>query len=98
MREKECPWNGGTCAGAAHGGHFKVLQWARAEGCHWDRITCMAAARGGHFKVLQWLLENGCPYEEQEIRKCVVDPKFWKWFRNHKTTFPMLEEDEGGDY
>jgi hypothetical protein len=57
-----CPWDEGTCRGAAWGGHLAVLQWLRANGCPWDEAACGAAARRGHLVVLQWLRANGCQW------------------------------------
>ncbi|CAM9784036.1 unnamed protein product, partial [Chrysoparadoxa australica] len=61
-----CPWDEDTCAGAARGGHLRVLQWLiyvvlqwlweGPDACPWNNTTCEAAARGGHLGVLQWLL------------------------------------------
>ena len=59
------PWDEGTCADAAGGGHLEVLQWARANGAPWDEWTCAYAARGGHLEVLQWARANGCPWDER---------------------------------
>ena len=52
LRANGCPWNEGTCSGAAQGGHLKVLQWLRQNGCPWDADTCFHAAYGGHLEVL----------------------------------------------
>ena len=43
-REQGCPWDEETCAGAASGGHLKVLQWLREQGCPWDKEECLYIA------------------------------------------------------
>jgi len=58
-RANGCPWDGGTCAQAAKGGHLEVLRWAREHDCPWDDGTCEFAAEGGHLEVLQWAREHG---------------------------------------
>jgi hypothetical protein len=32
-RANGCPWDEGTCAAAARGGHTEALAWARKKGC-----------------------------------------------------------------
>ena len=34
-RANDCPWDEGTGAAAALGGHLEVLRWAREHGCPW---------------------------------------------------------------
>jgi hypothetical protein len=33
LRANGCPWNKRTCEWAAQGRHFKLLNWAIANGC-----------------------------------------------------------------
>ena len=65
LRANGCPWDRGTCSGAAYGGHLEVLLWARQNGRPWDWQTCACAAQGGHLEVLQWARQNGCPWDER---------------------------------
>ena len=59
-RANGCPWDEGTCAAAARGGHLEVLQWARANGCPWDyRVVMIQADDESHREVLEWVMENG---------------------------------------
>ena len=59
-RAHGCPWDEGTCAAAARGGHLEVLQWARANGCPWDyRVVMIQADDESHREVLEWAEENG---------------------------------------
>ena len=34
-----CPWDEGTCDGAAFRGHLPLLQWARQNGCPWNECS-----------------------------------------------------------
>jgi hypothetical protein len=52
-----------VCEGAAQGGHFEKLRWARANGCPWYEDTCYWAVMNGHFEMLQWARANGCPWD-----------------------------------
>jgi|TARA_B110000459_G_C16457452_1_gene423610 hypothetical protein len=61
IRENNTPWDEKMCAEAAWGGHFEVLQWARANGCPWDTSTCSKAEERGHDHVLEWAKANGAP-------------------------------------
>ena len=57
-----CPWDSGTCAAAACGGHLEVLMWAREHGCPWDADHVRAhAAHRGNVNMLRWLGEQGVP-------------------------------------
>ena len=60
LRRAGCPWDSGTCSGAAGGGHLHLLQWCRGASCDWNAGTCSAAAAGGHLQVLQWCRQHGC--------------------------------------
>ena len=53
-----------VCEGAAQGGHFEKLRWARANGCPWYEDTCYWAVMNGHFEMLQWARANGCPWDK----------------------------------
>ena len=69
LHANDCPWNsnyrsGGTCAEAARGGHFELLQWAHENGCPWGKKTCEAAADNGQLEVLKWLRANGCAWDD----------------------------------
>ena len=66
-RANGCPWDHGTCAGAAKGNHLEVLQWAHANNCPWDEMTCTNAARGGYLNVLKYARGNGCPWDESVL-------------------------------
>ena len=35
-RENGCPWDEGTCEGAAYRGHLDVLQWAIGNDCSYE--------------------------------------------------------------
>ena len=60
---KAAPWNELTCAEAARGGHWAVLQWARENGCPWDERTCSYAVAQGHWCVLEWCLNHEAPQD-----------------------------------
>jgi len=62
VRFEPLPWDVGTCASAAAGGHLKLLMWARESHCPWNAWTCTDAAKGGHFELLKWAREQGCPW------------------------------------
>lgn len=50
-----CPWDEGSCARAAEGGHLEVLQWLRARSppCPWNEWSCARAASRSRLGVLQ---------------------------------------------
>ena len=50
-RANGCPWDEGTCAYAAMGGHLEVLKWARENGCPWDERTRKFAASKGYVET-----------------------------------------------
>ncbi len=56
---------------AAHGGHLKILEWARSQGCSWNESTCAHAAEGGHLEILQWLRSQGCPWDTWTCARAV---------------------------
>jgi len=98
LRGLGCPWNIGsckgaatykmsskTCSGAASNGHLEILQWARGEGCEWDKWTCCEAATNGHLEVLKWAIENGCPYTKRDLGM-ISDLKFHKWLQKYQST------------
>ena len=45
-RERDCPWDEGTCEAAAEGGHLEVLRWARELDCPWRPQECRRKAAG----------------------------------------------------
>lgn len=59
------------CSGAASGGHFEVLQWAKNEHFPWDE-TCASAAASGHLGILIWAREQGCPWGKDIGKKAAV--------------------------
>ncbi|AVK76102.1 Ankyrin repeat domain containing protein [Pandoravirus neocaledonia] len=58
-----CYRNTHLCDGAARGGHWHVMSWARDKNYPWGEWTCANAAKGGHLEMLQWLRGNGCPWD-----------------------------------
>ena len=50
-------------------GHFKILQWVRAEGCPWNAPTCAMASLYGHMDILMWAKSQECPWDE---RTCIL--------------------------
>ena len=50
--ENGWPWDAGTCALAARGGHLLCLIDLHEHGCPWDEETCAWAAGGGHLGCL----------------------------------------------
>ena len=64
LHENGCPWDEGTCLGAAHG-RLDCLKYAREKGCPWDEVTCSAAALHGQLECLKYAHENGCPWDEK---------------------------------
>jgi hypothetical protein len=55
LHAEGCPWDGGTCARAAAGGHLELLRWARAHGCPWDELSCLGLAIiAGHKTASEW--------------------------------------------
>ena len=50
-RANGCPWDEGTCANAAEGGHLDVLKWARENGCPMDENTRKIAAKLGYVET-----------------------------------------------
>tara|TARA_B110000977_G_scaffold142414_1_gene180691 strand:+ start:43500 stop:43742 length:243 start_codon:yes stop_codon:yes gene_type:complete len=68
-----------VCAQAAIGGHFEVVQWARANGYPWGEYTCSKAAEGGHLDVLQLARANGCPWDWQTRIHARLIPSILEW-------------------
>jgi len=46
-REHGCPWNEGTCARAARGGHLNVLRWAWEHDRPWNEDSYVFICRSG---------------------------------------------------
>eukprot|EP00611_Tribonema_gayanum_P025282 TRINITY_DN571_c0_g1_i6.p1 TRINITY_DN571_c0_g1~~TRINITY_DN571_c0_g1_i6.p1 ORF type:complete len:182 (-),score=24.17 TRINITY_DN571_c0_g1_i6:648-1193(-) len=51
-------------AGAAEGGHVRVLKWLKAHGLFRNGHVLESAASDSHFEVLEWALSNGCEWDQ----------------------------------
>jgi hypothetical protein len=101
-RANGCPWDAGTCTGAALRGHLEVLQWARANGCPWNKWTCIRRWRVGTSscsdgRSLTEHLATGIPYswrrKKDTSRK--IERQFWhlELFRWARANGACCEED-----
>jgi hypothetical protein len=57
----DCPWNEGTCVGAAENGQIECLKYAHENGCYWNESVRTIAAANNQIECLEYALANNCP-------------------------------------
>jgi len=58
-RQYHHEWGVLTSRGAAHQGHFEVLQWLEANGCPIHDKVCETVAKHGNIAIIQYFLYKG---------------------------------------
>jgi hypothetical protein len=91
-------WGVDATAGAAFGGHLRLIQRLRQAGCPWCGAIVEYACRNGHSKLAIWALEHGAPTYESWLSCAAgygcVPVLQWAWRHRwlHAVNIPRVRQ------